>query len=133
MAIYKSEVEISQPVQEVYLFLSDLNNHQQLMPENVENWSSTKDTAKLNIKNLVKLELEVKQRVENELIKIIPINSLPFKMHLTWELEGLTAEKCRVVYTLNAELNMLMRNMAGGYLQPFVETQTKKLKNNWMD
>ena len=47
---------------EVYNFLADLNNHQQLMPENIYNWTSTYDTANFNIQNMAKLAVKVENR-----------------------------------------------------------------------
>ena len=40
MTNIESTVTIERPINEVFNFLADLNNHQQLMPENIYNWSS---------------------------------------------------------------------------------------------
>ena len=55
MTVIESTVELDFPVDKVYLFLEDLNNHQQLMPENIYNWSSTRDEASFTIENMAKL------------------------------------------------------------------------------
>jgi len=59
MTNIESTVTIEKPVNEVFDFLADLNNHQQLMPENIYNWSSTKDEARFTIQNMAKLALKV--------------------------------------------------------------------------
>ncbi|HEY0899586.1 MAG TPA: SRPBCC family protein, partial [Sphingobacteriaceae bacterium] len=46
MTVFESKTVIAKPVADVYSFLSDINNHEQLMPENVSNWSSTHDEAR---------------------------------------------------------------------------------------
>ena len=49
MTTFESKITIHRPVSDVYNFLADLNNHQQLMPENIYNWNSTRDTASFTI------------------------------------------------------------------------------------
>ena len=75
-----STVTLHKPIADVYTFLADLNNHQQLMPENIYNWSSTTDEAAFTIQNMAKLAIKVSSR--------IPIKKLwPFhrpKLPLIW-------------------------------------------------
>jgi hypothetical protein len=61
MTLIESKVSINKPINEVFEFLSDLNNHQQLMPENIYNWSSTKDEAKFTIQNMFHLSQKIKK------------------------------------------------------------------------
>ena len=55
MTVIQNTVEINKPVSEVYNFLSDMNNHEQLMPDNIVNWTSTADETRFTIKNMAKL------------------------------------------------------------------------------
>ena len=41
MTTFESKASINKPANEVYQFLADMNNHQQLMPENIQDWTST--------------------------------------------------------------------------------------------
>ena len=66
MTVIESTVEVNKPVSEVYTFLSNMNNHQQLMPENIYNWESTEDDARFTIQNMAKLAIKISNRVENE-------------------------------------------------------------------
>ncbi len=84
MTIIESKVTINKPIEEVYKFLADLNNHQQLMPENIYNWSSTEDEAKFTIQNMAKLALKVSSRKKNEEIIAIPSEEAPFAVELKW-------------------------------------------------
>ena len=68
MSIFESKVEINKPVNEVYKFLADFNNHQKLMPENISNWSSTTDEASFSVQNMAKLALKISNRIENQAI-----------------------------------------------------------------
>src|SRR6201999_2384368 len=86
MTTFESSIIIHHAVSEVYKFLADLNNHQQLMPENIYNWNSTHDTANFTIQNMAKLEVKVSERIENEKIAVIPSADAPFDFEMQWEL-----------------------------------------------
>ena len=116
MKTFTSTATINRPIAEVYSFLSDLNNHQQLMPENVENWKSTYDEATFDIKNMTKLSLKVESRVEDTGIKIIPAEKPPFDLELKWSL-SMNNNQTEVIFTIAADLNMMMKMVASGPLQ----------------
>jgi hypothetical protein len=126
MTTFESSTNLAQPINHVYAFLSDLNNHQQLMPENIYNWSSTKDEAQFTIQNMAKLSLKVASRIENQEIAIIPAEEAPFALEMKWTLTesgGQTIAKL----TVSAELNMMMKMLASGPLQKLVDHQTEAL------
>jgi len=128
MTIIESNTEINLPVAQVYQFLADLNNHQQLMPENIYNWSSTADTASFTIQNMAKLAIHISERVENEKLIAVPTEKPPFDLSLQWTVtdngNGTTTAK----HIISADLNMMMKMLASGPLQKLADYQTKKLK-----
>lgn len=128
MTIIESSVTIDKSVERVYSFLSDLNNHQQLMPENIYNWSSTEDEARFTIQNMAKLALKVSSRKKDEEIIAIPSEDAPFPLELKWSLSDKGDGKTKAVYTISAELNMMMKMIASGPLQKLVDHQTDALK-----
>ncbi|MBE7176017.1 MAG: SRPBCC family protein [Mucilaginibacter polytrichastri] len=128
MTEFSSTVSLAKTREEVYAFLSDLNNHQQLMPENVYNWSSTADEARFTIQNMAKLVLKVSERIPGEKIVLIPAEPAPIDLNLQWILGG---ENGTVTATLliSAELNMMMKVLASGPLQKLADHQTERLKS----
>lgn len=128
MTIIESNAEINLPVAQVYQFLADLNNHQQLMPENIYNWSSTADTASFTIQNMAKLAIHISERIENEKLIAVPTEKPPFDLSLQWTVtdngNGTTTAK----HIISADLNMMMKMLASGPLQKLADYQTKKLK-----
>lgn len=108
--------------------MADLNNHEQLMPDDIQNWSSTTDEARFSIKNMAKLALKVSRRVENREITCLPMEEVPFAMKLTWKLEDISAEETNAICMIEAELNMMMRMMVSGPLQKLVDYQVLRLK-----
>ncbi len=126
MTTFQSKVTINKSVSEVYAFLADMNNHQQLMPDSITEWSSTVDEASFNIQNMIKLSLKVDSRMPDKEIKIIPAAKPPFDMSLTWALSGGDKETT-VTYTISADLNMMMKMMASGPLQKLADHETSTL------
>ncbi len=126
MTVIESEITINAPVASIYNFLADLNNHQQLMPENVVNWTSTKDEARFNIQNMAKLVLQVVSRNPNE-ITINAIESPPFPLQLKWEIKE-AGVQTDVTFTISAEMNMMMKMLASSQLQKLADHETEKLQ-----
>lgn len=129
MTIIQSKTTVNKPLEEVYRFLADLNNHQQLMPENIYNWSSTTDEARFTIQNMAKLALKVSSRTENQEIVITPSEEAPFPVELKWSLTDAGNGTTEAVHTISAELNMMMKMLASGPLQKLADHQTDKLRS----
>lgn len=128
MTIIQNSTIISKPVREAYAFLADLNNHEQLMPANVQNWSSTKDEARFTIQNMAKISLKLSQRIENKELVCVPSEEAPFDMCLRWRLEELSENTTEATFVIEAELNMMMKMLASGPLQRLADHQVEKLK-----
>lgn len=128
MTTIQNTAEINKNVSEVYAFLADLNNHEQLMPENIYNWSSTENETRFTIQNMAKLALKVEERVENQAIKLIPSETAPFEVRLRWELQAVTDMVTTATFIIDADLNMMMKMIASGPLQKLVDFQVNKLK-----
>jgi len=113
-------------VNRVYDFLADMNNHQKLMPDNIQDWVSTYDTARFSIPNMAKLSLAVESRVPNSEIKIIPNEKPPFDLELKWNL-AVDGDQTNVVFTISADLNMMLKMLASGPLQKLADHETEAL------
>lgn len=128
MTNIESKVSIDRPLNEVFDFLADLNNHQQLMPENIYNWSSTKDEARFTIQNMAKLALKVSSITKDKEIIVKPSEAAPFELELKWTLNDLGDGKTEAIYTISADLNMMMKMIVSGPLQKLVDHEAAQLK-----
>lgn len=128
MTVIQNSTTINKNIADVYTFLADLNNHEQLMPENIYNWSSTEDEARFTIKNLAKLALRMSERLENKELVCVPAEEVPFEVVLRWKLEEEKADTTKATFVIEAQLNMMMKMMASGPLQKLVDHQVTKLK-----
>jgi carbon monoxide dehydrogenase subunit G len=127
MTVIESAATINEPIEKVYNFLADLNNHQQLMPDNIYNWSSTADEASFTIQNMAKLAIKISSRTPNEELIAVPTEKAPFDIELKWTVtdngNGTTTAK----HIISADLNMMMKMLAAGPLQKLADHQTERL------
>lgn len=128
MTVIQNHTVINKTVSEVYSFLADLNNHEQLMPDNIYNWTSTSDEAQFTIKNMAKLSLKINQRIENKEIICVPSEEAPFEVKLSWQVEEISPSETKATFVIEAQLNMMMKMMASGPLQKLVDHQINRVK-----
>lgn len=127
MTVIESTTEVNKPVDVVYAFLANLNNHQQLMPENIYNWSSTEDVASFTIQNMAKLAIKINTRIENQELTAIPTEKAPFDVELKWNVASNANGGTTATHTITADLNMMMKMLASGPLKKLADHQTEKL------
>ena len=126
MSTFTSNTSINKPISEVYAFLADFNNHQKLMPENIQEWVSTADEAHFSIQNMAKLSLKIESRIPDQEIIIVPAAKPPFDLKLKWSL-SFDSDHTEVLFTIDADLNMMMKMLASGPLQKLADHETNSL------
>lgn len=126
MTIIESKTIIITSAVVVYDFLTDLNNHQQLMPDNIVGWTSTKDEARFQIQNMAKLVLQVTSRNPAEIL-INAIENPPFPLELKWAIKEACIQT-EVNFTITADMNMMMKMLAKTPLQKLADHETEQLK-----
>lgn len=128
MTVIESTTQVNQHVDKVYNFLADLNNCQQLMPENIYNWSSTADEASFTIQNMAKLAIRISSRIPNQEVIAIPSEKAPFDIELKWNVADNGDGTTTATHIITADLNMMMKMLAAGPLQKLVDHQTSRLQ-----
>lgn len=130
MTTIENKSTINAKIEEVYNFLEDCNNHEQLQPENIYNWVSTKDEASFTIQNMAKFSLKIDKRVPSSEILLLPKGDTPFDVSIMWKLNTLDSGT-EATLILKAELNMMLKMIASGPLQKLVDFQLLKLKEKF--
>ena len=125
--INSEHVDIQKPAKEIFVFLSDFNNFEKLMPEQVVNWKSTNDTCSFTIKGMATLGMRQKSMVEHSEINLVSEGSSPFPFTLSCLLDD-RGNSSNAQMKLNADLNPMLKMMAKKPLQNFVNLLVKKLK-----
>jgi carbon monoxide dehydrogenase subunit G len=128
MSTFKSSTRIKRPAKEIYDFLADINNHERLAPEEeITDWSSTGDVASFTVRNMLKLSLRM-ERIAETMIKLVPASKPPFNIEMKWEL-SVDGEYTDVTFTIEADLNMMLKMVASGPLQKLADDESASLFN----
>lgn len=132
MSEFKSNVEqINTSAEVIYAFLSNLNNFQVLMPDQIENWQSTEDTCSFRIKNMADLSLRLSDKVPYSLVTLSPEGKTPFSFSLCCMLEKVSENTTNATIIFKADLNAMMEMLAKSPLQNLVNILASKLKQKF--
>jgi carbon monoxide dehydrogenase subunit G len=94
----------------VFAFLSDMNNLEKLMPEQVGSWTSDVDTCQFNIKGMADLGMKITDRTPNSLISIASHGKSPFPFTLAIHLKD-AGESSEAQLVFNGEVNPFLKMM----------------------
>ena len=129
MTSFKSDkITINKPAEEIFVFLSDFNNFEKLMPEQVTNWRATKENCSFTIQGMADLAMKMGQRTEFTTVTYISDGNKPFAFDLNTYFNAVDAHKTETQIILNADLNPMLKMMAGRPLKNFVNLLVNKLK-----
>jgi hypothetical protein len=131
MSELKSEkTSIDCPIGKIYGFVSDFNNFQKLMPEQVTNWQSTTDSCSFNISGMGAMALRIKEKSPETKVVIVPDTGtkIPFTFQLLCKLSPLTPVQTEAEFVFEHEMPAMISLMASRPLQNMVDIFAKKLK-----
>ena len=128
---YVSDVKtIDQNNEVVFNFLSDFNNlgqyfneytlaqiSQQIPNGSIDNFRSDADSCHFNISSLGEVGLRIVERETPKTLKISGDGKIPFEVYLWIQIIPVTPYQCKIRLTLHAELNMMMKMVAGKKLK----------------
>lgn len=123
-----AEVSIAKSQAELYEFLSDFNNFGKFMPEQIKDWQSGKDEFSFSFPGIGKLGMKLKEKSPNDLIKIEPNGKSPVDFNLNCHLKEKSAAETLFQITLDADLNPMLKMLAQGPLQNFIDKLANRLK-----
>lgn len=109
---------LKRPAEEVFDFLSDLNNLELLMPDRVVDWSSDSQSCKFTIQGTATLGLKIKELNRPDKITLTGTDA-PFAFDLFIEMvefEGRTETCFRLMANMNAMLEMMAKRPLTSFL-----------------
>lgn len=127
--IESDEWVIDKPEKEVFEFLSNCNNLQQLMPEQVTNWQSTADECSFTIAGMASLGMEIKERNPGQNIRVERKGKAPFDFVMDYQMQSVDAGKTKLKISFDADLNPMLKMMAEKPLRNFLNTLAGNYKN----
>lgn len=129
MAKYKSErTQINDSRESVYGFMADFNNFEKLMPAQVKNWKSDKDSCSFAIEGLSNLSMKFNNKVPHSNLNIVSYGDNPVDYTLDCFFYEAGDNKCEVEIVFEASLNTFVKMVADKPLQNFVNKLADKLK-----
>lgn len=114
--------------EEVYNFLMDMNNFEQLFPKDkISNWESTNETCTMKIKSMGGLGLKRVASTANSLIYLDSFGKTPFKFTLNIFLSEKENESCETHLVFEGDINPFMKMMVEKPLTDFFNSLVKRL------
>jgi hypothetical protein len=127
MKTFRSEAIISsRPVEMLFGRVSSFDGIQELMPEQIINWTVNGDECSFTIRNMADISLKYRERAENSFVKIVSVKA-PFDLVLTISFEPAGPEQVACRTTLEAHLNPMLAMLASRPLQHLVDTISRNL------
>lgn len=130
MNVNTEKVRVSKNQNKAFVFLSDMNNYRQLMPDDTKSFEiheSGKGFA-VQIGNLPKVGMKLKEATEpSQLVFESP--SPNFEYYLTIDIEPVDESSSNISLNFDGKFNMMIEMMAKGPLTNFINTISDKLKN----
>ncbi len=127
MKIEGKTTTINKTTQEVYQFLNDFNNFEQLMPEQITNWVSDEKSCSFTIQGMANIKLVFGENKPNSHVELLPVGKTPFSFSLH---ANLTAEgdKTQALVYLDADLNPMLAMMAKRPMENLVNVMAENLQ-----
>lgn len=107
---------IEQPASMIYQLFSDFTRFTPVLADKVENWEATPDTCSFTVKGF-NVSLRIVEREENKLVKIEGDDGSPFDFTFWVQLKEAGPSDTRFRLVLAANLNMMMKMMAGNKIK----------------
>ena len=128
MIIEGKPATINQDIQSVYTFLTDFNNFQPLMPDQITNWKSDNESCSFTIQGMADISLVFSEKIPNELIKLVPQGKVPFSFSLILKLSEIESNTI-VKVDVDAKLNPMMAMMAKRPLENLVNVMAGNIND----
>lgn len=120
MNLESPKVNVQKSQQELFDFLTNVENYEQLMPESKEKFVvKSKDTFAFALKGMPEIELQIKETREPEYIQL-GSTSEKFNFSLETNIEANGSEKSQAQMLFNGKFNAMMSMMVKGPLKKFI-------------
>lgn len=113
--------------EQVFTFLTDMNNFEKLMPEGkIEKWESSEDQCEFTIKGMARIGLKKESAEAPNKIKISSFGKVPFTFDLDINLQELADQQTEIFMVFNGDINPFMKMMVEKPLRNFFDYLVKK-------
>ena len=130
MKIEGKKANVNAGQHKVFEFLSNFNNYEKLMPEQIVNWQSDKDTCSFTIKGMADIRLKFARKESPKLLELVPEGKTPvnFTLLVTIEPDALNEQKSVVSVHVDADLSPMLAMFAKKPFENLANTISEELK-----
>lgn len=121
-------VAIKKSPKDIFGFLTDFNNFEKLLPEQVTNWQTSGDKCSFTIQGMATIEMALGEKTEYSLVTYVSEGKSPLSFNLRFSINSINDQAAEVNVALSADLNAMLKMMASRPLQNFVNLLSDKLK-----
>lgn len=129
MKLNSKKITVQKSAQELFDFLTNLNNFEQLMPENISKFEVIRENAFVfALKGMPEIALEIKEKeAPNKLVLGAISDKMPFTLTTTIDEINETTSEAELHF--EGKFNTMMTMMVKGPLTKFLETLSSKMEN----
>ena len=122
MKLESEKVTTNKNQQEMFIFLNDVRNYEQLMPESIQKFEPiSDDTFLFQLKGMPEIHLQIKETREPDLVVLGSTSEkLPFTLTIHISEKG--NDKSEVFMDFQGEFNAMMSMMIKAPLKKFINT-----------
>lgn len=126
MNIEGNTITVKKSSEELYKFLIQLENFEQLMPENTQKFEVDGDSFIFGLKGMPEIRLVMKEKTEFTNVTLGAASSkLPFT--LAADITEVSDNESSVTLKFNGEFNAMMAMMVKSPLTKFIDTLTENI------
>ena len=125
MNLESKKITINKSQKYVFEFLTNLNNFEQLMPDNIDKFLVDGESFIFSLKGMPEIRLVLKEKTEFEKI-VLGAASSKLEFSLTAVINQVTEESSEMQLVFNGDFNPMMAMMVKGPLQKFIDTLAEK-------
>ena len=122
------KVEINNSASTIFIYLSDFNNFEKLMPSQVTNWSSTSEECTFTINGMATIGMKIIEKTPFTKITITSHGKVPFEFKLFVLLTEKDATNCIGQLTFESDMNPMIKMMVEKPLVNFFNMLAQKMK-----
>ncbi len=126
--IESDKVVINRPAPHIFDFLGDFNNFEMLVPDQVTDWDSSRDTCTFNVKG-AGISMKITERKPFTEITVTSDGKTPVAFTMVERLNELPENQIEVQLVLQADLNPFYNMILLNPLTNLVNIMVNKLKS----
>ncbi|MCG9911565.1 MAG: hypothetical protein MH137_09730 [Flavobacteriales bacterium] len=117
--------------EEVFTFLSDLNNYKSLMPDSASHWESTADHCKFKLSGMANIGLAFESKTPVSRLDLVSYGEVMFPFKLTIHLNKVSETETEAKLVFAGDVNPFMRMMVEKPIQNFFNYLVHKVQKHF--